>query len=75
MMWYEEGPGWGGWLLMTVGMVAIWALVAITVIALVRGVRNGPETSTGPGPRRLPDERFARGEIDARDSEARRARW
>lgn len=74
MMWYGDDPGWGGWLLMTFGMVAFWTLVVVAVIALVRVLRE--EGSRRPpaevDPRRLLDERFARGEIDAEDYKARR---
>ena len=39
MMWYGNDPGWGGWLLMSLGMIAFWALIAVAVIALVRASR------------------------------------
>jgi putative membrane protein len=74
MMWYGDDPGWGGWLLMTFGMVAFWTLVVVAVIALVRGLRDdgGHGRPAEADPRRLLDERFARGEIDAEDYKARR---
>ena len=31
MGWYHDGMGWGGWLLMTLAMVAFWALVVFAV--------------------------------------------
>ena len=40
MMWWNGGAGWAGWLLMSVGMVAFWALVIVAVIALIPGVRD-----------------------------------
>jgi putative membrane protein len=36
-MFYMHGIGWGWWLLMSVGMVAFWALVIYGIIWLVRG--------------------------------------
>ena len=57
--------GWG-WLLMTLGMLGFWALVALLALALLR--RPGQ-----PGQQRRPDaeeilaERLARGEIDAEE--------
>jgi putative membrane protein len=74
MMWYGDDPGWGGWLLMTFGMIAFWTLVVVAVIALVRGLRDdgSQRRPAEVDPRRLLDERFARGEIDAEDYKARR---
>ena len=74
MMWYDGSPGWGGWLMMSLGMVAFWTLVVVAVIALVRGLRDERPTrqDSGTDPRRLLDERFARGDIDEEDYKARR---
>ena len=74
MMLYGNDPGWGGWLLMSLGMLAFWALVVVAVIALVRTLRddNPQHSGSGVDPRRLLDERFARGEIDAEEYQQRR---
>ena len=74
MMWYGNDPGWGGWLLMSLGMLAFWALVAVAVIALVRAQRVDSPHDSGrtADPRTLLDERFARGEIDAEEYQQRR---
>lgn len=79
MMWYDHNPGWGGWLLMTFGMVAFWALVIVAVVALVRALREPdapstpqPTQTSSPDPLRLLDERFARGEMDVADYRTRR---
>lgn len=74
MMWYGNDPGWAGWLLMTFGMLAFWALVAVAVVALVRGMRDdgGRRQTPDAGPRQLLDERFARGDIDADEYRERR---
>lgn len=74
MMW-NNGMGWGGWLLMSVTTVAFWAMVVFGIVALFRGTRDsGPQS-----PRRdedsaqhILDERFARGEIDAEEYHRRR---
>ena len=74
MMW-GNGMGWGGWLLMTLTTVAFWAVVVFGIVALFRG-------SGGPGPRdghqeldarKILDERFARGEIDAEEYRSRQS--
>lgn len=72
MMWYDGGWGWGGWILMTVAMAVLWALLITVVVLVVRYLA----TPRGPGSheRRIADdvlaERYARGEID--DDEYRR---
>jgi putative membrane protein len=60
--------GWG-WLLMTLGMLGFWALVAVVALALLR--RPGPpdqQPQPGqqprPGPEEILAERLARGELD-----------
>lgn len=76
MMWgYGNGMGWGGWLLMSLIMVAFWALVIFGIVALFRGTRD-PGTRDRRmerGPQQILDERFARGEIDAEEYRARRS--
>lgn len=69
MGWYDDGMGWGGWLLMTLAMVAFWALVVFAVVALFRGAETGVTPRT---PEQILDERLARGEIDAAEYRARR---
>jgi len=72
MMWWNNGMGWGGWIVMILAMVAVWALVAFAGIAIFRGIRNG---RSGTLPERdasqILDERFARGEIDIDEYHAR----
>ena len=54
--------GWG-WLLMTLGMLGFWALVAVVALALLR--RPGPpDQQRQPGAEEILAERLARGEID-----------
>lgn len=77
MSWYG-GPGWGGWIVMTLMMLAFWALVIFGGMALFRGVRpSGDRSPSGSGQgqssaERLLEERFARGEIDAEEFIRRR---
>lgn len=65
MGWYHDGVGWGGWILMTLAMVAFWALVVLAVVAIFRGTQR-PWSSPGVhrDPFEILDERLARGEID-----------
>lgn len=72
MGWYNDGMGWGGWILMTLVMVAFWALVVVAVVALFRGTqRSGGPTVDRRDPMQVLDERFARGEIDEDEYHAR----
>jgi len=70
MHWYETEhvSGWG-YALMTISMVAFWALVLAGIVLLVRYLGRadrpgGARPSDGPSPEQLLAERFARGEID-----------
>lgn len=73
MGWYHDGAGWGGWLVMVVAMIAFWGLVVVAVVALFRGAVNGRESSTRPDALDILDQRFARGEIDEDEYQARGA--
>lgn len=76
MGWYGDGMGWAGWLMMAVVMIAFWALVVMAGIALFRGTNRASRLDdrvAPPDPRGVLDERFARGEIDAEEYQARRA--
>ena len=76
MGWYNDGIGWGGWIAMTLMMVAFWGLVIFAVVAIFRATTRGTEPAF-PAAHRDPmntlDERFARGEIDAEEYHARQA--
>ena len=71
MGWYHDGTGWGGWLVMLVGMVAFWGLVVWAVVVLFRDTRSDDERSEHHDPLDTLDERFARGEIDETEYRAR----
>lgn len=71
---YYGGMGWGGWVLMALLMVAFWVLVVVAVVALFRGGAASPssEVRRPADPRRILDERFARGEIQLDEYQARK---
>ena len=74
MGWYGDGPGWAGWIAMTLMMLAFWGLLIFGGLAIYRstfreGRRSGTEKADAE---KLLDERFARGEIDAEDYRQRR---
>ncbi len=81
MMWWNDGFGWGsmawgGWVVMTLAMVAFWALVIVGVAKLFRHDRARDSASAPLPPRtgeQVLDERLARGEIDVDEYTARRA--
>ena len=80
MGWYNDSSiGWGGWIAMTLMMVAFWGLVIFAVVAIFRGStrESGGSGHIEPGGQRDPmqtlDERFARGEIDTDEYHARQA--
>lgn len=71
MMW-NDGMGWSGWLIMSLTAIAFWVLVVLAVIALFRGTRSDPrQVRDDDDARRILDQRFARGEIEADEYHAR----
>ena len=74
MMWWSGHWGWGGWLVMSLGMVAFWGLVIWLFLNVIRTTSRAtsrtstdsvsPRTGT---PEEILAERFARGEIDEDD--------
>ena len=75
--WYHDGVGWGGWIMMTLAMVAFLGVVVFIVVALFRGTGSSGRTDQPAGrqqtPQEILDERFARGEIDEDEYYARQA--
>ena len=57
--------GWG-WLLMTLGMLGFWALVAVIAVALLRrpGQPDQQRQQPPPGAQEILAQRLARGELD-----------
>lgn len=82
MMWGYD-PGWGGWLVMSFGMVLSLALLGVLVWALIRWL-NGRVTPpaerapmmppSGPSALEILQQRYARGEIDDATYEQMRER-
>jgi putative membrane protein len=68
MMWYGDGTGGWGFVLMAVSTVVFWGAVIAGGVALFRYLNRTtakPASSeTRPTPEQLLAERFARGEID-----------
>ncbi len=76
MYWYDHGLSAWGWVGMTVGMVLFWGLLITAGVLLVRALAPGGRaapTSPDPDPEHVLAERFARGEIDAREYQDRLA--
>lgn len=75
MMWgygYDGGPGWAGWLMMSLFMLALWGAVVAGVVLLARSLRGRQEPESHADALRILDERLARGEIDAEEYSRRR---
>jgi putative membrane protein len=78
---FHEGLSWGGWLLWVLFMIALWALVIMAIVWLVRSfTHRGPVAVQGGGMKlppgtgsaeRILAERFANGQIDENEYRAR----
>ena len=71
-VWNHDDAGWGGWLLMSLGMVAFWVVAAGAVLVLVGRLRDDRRDRSGDEARRLLDERLARGDLDEAEYRSRR---
>ena len=71
---WNDGWSGGSWVAMTLGMLVVWGLVAIAIVAIVRSSHRGPHpTADGTDrARQILDERFAHGDIDAEEYAHRR---
>jgi len=81
MMWgyYGSGLGWGGVLLMTLGMVFWFAVLGLLIWGLVRWMTryaapHGNSPVQGMSAREILEQRYARGEIDTTTFEQMRER-
>jgi len=74
MMWYYGGgAGWIGGLLMSLSMIAFWALVVLVVLWAVRSARVTRHVPHGPSPAiAILEERLARGEISVEEFNERK---
>lgn len=71
--WCHGQAGWGGWIAMTVSMVALAASAILAGALVWRASRAGrQEEAQDQEPQTLLAERFARGEIDEREYLERR---
>ena len=74
--WYDwgYGNGWLGGLFMAVAMLLFWGGLITVILLLARHYlpRRHPGSDERDTARRLLDERFARGDIDAEEYEHRR---
>lgn len=69
-MWHMHDLGWGWWLLMSVGMVAFWALVLYGLFQLVRGGAPGRFTAAdSEPPAEVLKRRLAAGQITVEEYE------
>jgi putative membrane protein len=73
MMWngWGSGPGWIGWLAMTLSMVVFWGGLILLVIWAARQFSPGSRRSSDA--QAILEERFARGEIDREEFDRRKA--
>lgn len=71
MGWYHDGMGWGGWLVMLLAMVMFWGLAMWAVVVIFRDTRSGSARPAQHDALVTLDERFARGEIDETEYQAR----
>jgi putative membrane protein len=77
-MWHTYDVGWGGWLLMTLGMGAFWGFVIYGIVWLARGARTSAPSKTEPrepaeSPEQVLKRRLAAGEITVEEYETVRA--
>jgi putative membrane protein len=62
MMWWQDGNGWGGWVVMLLSMAIFWGGLFVLIVWAVRQFTPGPGQGR-PDPVTILEERFARGEI------------
>lgn len=74
MDWYDNGMSTGGWVFMIAAMTIFWCLVILAGVLIFRGNggSRGDPGARDRGALEILDERFARGEIDREDYEARK---
>jgi putative membrane protein len=72
--WWSDGWMGGGMLFGGLFMLLVWGLVIAALVLLIRYLvsSEGRERSVEESPREILDRRFAKGEIDKDEYEARR---
>lgn len=71
MMWQWHDYSWWWFVVMAVGMLGFWALVAWVVLSVVRDKRSTPPADAPPDAERILAERYARGDIDTTEYHTR----
>ena len=73
--WYGNGMGTGGWLAMIAVMSIFWGLVGLAGVMIFRGSGRSRlgDSNQDPDALEILAERFARGEVDRQEYEARRS--
>lgn len=66
MMWWADGNGWWGGLLMVLTMLVFWGGL---ILVVVWATRQSTPRSDRPDPKTILEERFARGEISKEELE------
>lgn len=69
---YGNGMGMGGWVAMIAVMTLFWGLVIFGGIMIFRGSGKSRSVIQDRGAMGILDDRFARGEIDREEYEARK---
>jgi putative membrane protein len=65
MFWYGNGMNGWGYVLMAVGMVLLWGLLVLAVMASIRYLRRREQaTASRPAAEQVLAERFAHGDGD-----------
>lgn len=61
--------GWGWWLVMSIGMIAFWALVIYGIAWLIRGGQSSRAETEAPSepPKEILKRRLAQGEISVEE--------
>jgi putative membrane protein len=69
-MWHMHDLGWGWWVLMSVGMVAVWSLLIYGIVLVARGAIPGrrPERPD-ESPKEVLRRRLAAGELSVQEYE------
>lgn len=75
MDWYGNGMGTGGWVIMIAAMTLFWGLVIFAGIMIFRGSSKSHSGSVTQdrGALGILDDRYARGEVNREEYEARKA--
>ena len=75
-MMHDWGYGWGGGMffgpLLMIGGPVLLIILIVVLVRFLGGSRDATSVRVSPSPREILDERFAKGEIDREDYEARR---